>query len=244
MHAALSATCSASAAAPAPLRGISSMATKRLLGEMLALWHAQGGTPVQIESVGGVDAARRVQAGEAFDLVFLADDALTKLGQSGCLRPGSQRALALSLVAAAVPQGAAAVEIGDEQRLRQAIAAAPSIGYSTGPSGVALQALFAHWGVSEAVAAKTVQAPPGVPVGELVAQGKVALGFQQLSELMHVPGITLLGLLPESVAIRTVFSGAIGQACTQTEQAEQLLAFMAGPQTAALKQREGMAPAP
>lgn len=122
------------------------MATKRLLGEMLALWHAQGGTPVQIESVGGVDAARRVQAGEAFDLVFLADDALTKLGQSGCLRPGSQRALALSLVAAAVPQGAAAVEIGDEQRLRQAIAAAPSIGYSTGPSGVALQALFAHWG--------------------------------------------------------------------------------------------------
>lgn len=217
------------------------MATRRMLVDLLALWHEQGGEPVEIESVGGVDAAKRVQAGEAFDLVFLARDALDKLTAAGCLKAGSTVDLAHSLVAAAVAANAPRPDIGSEEKLRQAILAAPTIGYSTGPSGVALQALFQRWGIDAEVAAKNVQAPPGVPVGTLVAQGQVALGFQQLSELIHVPGIAVLGTLPEAVAIRTTFSGAVASASTKGELAAQVLAFMASPQAEAIKKREGMA---
>ena len=80
--------------------------------------------------------------------------------------------------------------------MRRAVLAARSLSYSTGPSGVAPR-LFERWGIAQRNCARIVQAPPGVPVGTLVARGEVELGFQQLSELLHVPGITLAGPLPE-----------------------------------------------
>src|SRR5690606_37393516 len=104
---------------------------------------------------------------------------------------------------AAVRAGAPRPDIGTGDALRAAVLAAPSIGYSTGPSGVALQALFARWGIADEVKQRTVQAPPGVPVGTLIARGEVALGFQQRSELIHVEGIDILGPLPADIAIDT-----------------------------------------
>jgi len=88
-----------------------------------------------------------------------------------------------------------------------------------------------------------VQAPPGVPVGSLVADGKVALGFQQLSELIHQPGIAIVGAMPKAVEIITTFSGAVCTACTQRGAARELLVFMASPPTADAKHRQGMEPA-
>jgi molybdate transport system substrate-binding protein len=88
-----------------------------------------------------------------------------------------------------------------------------------------------------------VQAPPGVPVGTLVARGEVALGFQQLSELIHVEGITIVGPLPKAIQITTTFSAGIGSRSQQAAAVQALLAFMAAPQAAAAKQRQGMQPA-
>lgn len=228
----------------ARLTGISSMATRLVLAELARLWQAGGGEPVSIESVGGVDAARRVEAGEEpFDLVFLASDAIDRLDGAGRIAPGSKVDLARSGVAVAVPAGALQPDIGTEAALREAVLAVPSIGYSTGPSGVALQQLFQRWGIAERVRERTVQAPPGVPVGRLVADGRVALGFQQKSELIHVPGIALLGPLPGPVAIDTVFSAAIVRGSAHEPAARRLLAFMASPAADAAKLREGMAPA-
>ena len=85
-----------------PLRGISSMATRQLLAEMAAGRASTGRTPLTLESVGGVDAARRVREGEAFDLVFLASDAIAKLAASGHVLPASQVNLVRSQVAVAV----------------------------------------------------------------------------------------------------------------------------------------------
>ena len=79
-------------------------------------------------------------------------------------------------------------------------------------------------------------------MGSLVAQGQVALGFQQLSELIHVPGITIVGPLPGAIAIDTVFSGAVRKGSVHLAQARELLAFMASPEAAAAKRRQGMAP--
>ncbi|MDH4428387.1 MAG: substrate-binding domain-containing protein [Acidovorax sp.] len=227
------------------LRGISSMATRQVLAELTAAYAASaaGAGVVQIESVGGVDAARRVAAGEAFDVVILASDAIDKLMAAGHLLPGSKVDWVHSGVAVAVPAGATLPDISTEDAVRNAVLAAPSISLSTGPSGVALAQLFERWGIAGQIAPRMVQAPPGVPVGSLVARGEVALGFQQLSELLHVPGIEIVGPLPPAIQITTTFSAGVGVLSSQPEAARALLAYLASPAAAEAKQKQGMTPA-
>ena len=223
------------------LRLISSMATKPLLADLVALYaqqHPQ--VRVQVESVGGVDAAKRVAGGEAFDGVVLASNAIDQLIASGHVLAGSRVDLVRSGVAVAVPAGAPVPDITTEAALKAAILAAPTLGYSTGPSGVQLARQFEAWGMAEQIAPRIVQAPPGVPVGTLVARGEVALGFQQLSEMMGVAGITVVGPLPPEVQIITTFSGSVSVHCRQPEALRALLAFWQSGACDALKQRHGM----
>ena len=225
---------------PPPLRGISSMATRQLLAELTRAWQDRSGQPVAMESVGGVDAAKRGQAGEAFDLVVLASDAIDKLMAAGCLAPGSRVDWVRSGTSVAVPAGAPWPDISDEDAVRAAVLAAPSLGYSTGPSGVALAKLFARWGIADQVQPRIVTPPPGTPVGALIARGEVALGFQQLSELIHVPGLDIVGPLPPAIAIDTVFSAAVCKGTAHAADVRALLAFMASPETAPAKREQGM----
>jgi molybdate transport system substrate-binding protein len=195
---------------------------------------------VAFASVGGVAAARRVQAGEAFDVVVLASDAIDKLMAAGCLEPGSKVDLVRSGTSVAVPEGAPLPDISSEEVVRAAVLAASTLGYSTGPSGVALAKLFERWGIAEQVQPRIVTPPPGTPVGALIARGEVALGFQQLSELIHVPGIAIVGPLPPAIAIDTVFSAAVCKGTSRAADVRALLAFMASPETATAKRDQGM----
>jgi molybdate transport system substrate-binding protein len=222
------------------ITGISSMATRQFLAEAAAAWQQRGGAAVAIESVGGVDAAKRVQAGEPFDVVVLAADAIAKLAAGGHVVADSVTGLVRSGVAIAVPRGAPKPDIASEAALRAAVLAAPTLGYSTGPSGVALQQLFTRWGIADKIGARLVQAPPGVPVGSLVARGEVALGFQQLSELMHLDGIDVVGPMPEALQIVTTFSGAVGAASAQPAAARELLDFIRSPAADEARRRHGM----
>jgi molybdate transport system substrate-binding protein len=223
---------------------ISSMATKPLLADLVALYLRQAPqVQVQVESVGGVDAARRVQAGEAFDGVVLASNAIDQLIANGHVLAGSRADLVRSEVAVAVPAGAPVPDISTEAALKAAVLAVPSLGYSTGPSGVQLAQQFEAWGIAQEIAPRIVQAKPGVPVGSLVAKGEVALGFQQRSEMLGVPGITLVGGLPQAVEIITVFSGSVAATCQQPQAMRDLLAFWQSGACDALKRQHGMAPA-
>jgi molybdate transport system substrate-binding protein len=219
------------------------MATRQVLGELAQAWQARSGQAVQIESIGGVDAAKRVAAGEPFDFVVLAGDAIDKLIAGGQAVAGSRVDLVDSGVAVAVQAGAPRPDISSEEALKRAVLAAPTVGYSTGPSGVALVQLFERWGIAQQLQGRLVQATPGIPVGSLVARGEVALGFQQLSELIHLDGIAVIGPLPAAVQITTTFSGAVCKTSSRPEAVRAMLAFMASPEADAAKHRNGMEPA-
>ncbi len=225
-----------------PIRILSSMATKQVLADLVARYPALPTQPVAVESVGGVDAAKRVQAGEALDVVVLAAKTIDELIASGKLLAGSRVDLVRSGIAIAVRAGAAQPAIETEADVRAAVLAASSISTSTGPSGVYLAQLFARWGIAEQIQSRMVQAPPGVPVGSLVASGQVALGFQQLSELMVLPGITVLGPMPEAIQSITTFSAGISANCPQVEAVQALLGFMAAAEVAGTKRKNGMEP--
>lgn len=229
---------------PTNLTLISSMATKALLADLVAAFSAQRpDVSVTITSVGGVDAAKRVVAGEAFDIVALASDAIEKLAASGHLAGDSRVDVVRSAVAVAVRAGAPVPDITTEAALKTAVLAAPSLGYSTGPSGVQLAKLFDRWGIAQQIAPRIVIPPPGTSVASLVAGGEVALGFQQRSEMMGVAGIRVIGGLPEAVQIVTTFSAARASVSPQAAAVQDFLAFVASDATTATKERHGMAPA-
>lgn len=219
------------------------MATRQLLAELVAAYAACPDGVIAIESVGGVDAVKRVQAGEPFDVVFLASDAMDKLIAAGHIDARSKVDLVHCGVAVAVRAGTPQPDISSENAVRQAVLAARSISYSTGPSGVALARLFERWGMADILRERLVQAPPGVPVGTLLARGEVELGFQQLSELIHVQGITVVGPLPPEIQITTTFSAGICTGAAQASVARDLLDFMASAHAAGAKRRQGMEPA-
>lgn len=216
------------------------MATRGLLDELAATYSQRAGVPVSFLSVGGVDAAQRVSAGEAFDVVALASDAIDKLIAAGKLDATGKVDLVRSGVGVAVREGAERPDISSEDALRSTVRNAARIAYSTGPSGVALIALFERWGMADTLRSRLLQAPPGVPVGALVARGDAGLGFQQMSELIGVEGIQLLGPLPPEIQIVTTFSAAPVVGATQPAAVRALLGFLGSADSADAKRRHGM----
>jgi molybdate transport system substrate-binding protein len=228
------------------LRGISSMATKSVLSQLTQSYHHLTGVTVEIESVGGVDAAKRIGQGENFDMVLLASDAIARLRDADRVIATSTHDWVQSDVAMAIPAGAATLSIHNEETLKAAVLSSPSISYSTGPSGVYLEKLFERWGVLEAIKARLVVPPPGIAVGSLVAKGEVALGFQQMSELISVSGIQILGKLPSDVAFITTFSAAIpcgllGQD-ERIQDVQKFFQYLSSSPTADVKRQQGMSP--
>jgi len=225
------------------LIGLSSMATRHILMELAQVYEAREGVAVEFRSMGGVEAAKLVRAGEAADIVALASKVMSALEAEGRLAKGGVKAFARSEIGIAVRAGAPSPSIASEQAVREAMLDAGRICYSTGPSGDHLKALCETWGLAESVLARTLVAPPGVPVASLVAKGEADLGFQQLSELIGQPGIEVVGPLPPKIQAVTVFAAGVSSQSSDPEAARAVVAFLASPGTAETKRRHGMEPA-
>ncbi|MGF6963057.1 molybdate transport system substrate-binding protein [Paraburkholderia sp. WC7.3g] len=227
------------------LKGISSMATRPLLARLVAQYEYETGRHVKFESVGGVAAAKRVVDGEAFDIVLLASDAMERLAQEGRIDKGSLVDVVRSSIGIAVKTGVSPPDIGSESALRDSVLKVRAVGYSTGPSGTHVLKVLERWGISADVSAsedepRLVQASPGVPVGSLIASGEVDIGFQQLSELSGLEGVTLIGSLPDEIQFVTTFSAALCTASRKRAAVEAFLEFITSPAAAQAKTDSGM----
>jgi molybdate transport system substrate-binding protein len=221
------------------ITGISSMATRQLLADLsrsfeTAQWN------VEIESMGGVDAARIVREGKVIDVIVLASNVMEKLESEGWIVPGTRSDVARSGVAIAVRAGLPRPAIASEEDVKQAVLGARKISYSTGPSGDHLKRLFERWNIAELIADRTVEAKPGIPVGQLLARGDADLGFQQLSEFIDVEGIDIVGPLPAEIQTITVFTAGISTRAAHPDGARSYVTHLVSPETQAKKQKLGM----
>ena len=145
-----------------------------------------------------------------------------------------------------VRAGAAKPDIGSVEAFRRTLLEAKSIAYSDSGSGIYLSTtLFAKLGVADQVAGKSrkIRGPPsGEPVAAVVARGEAEIGFQQVSELIHVPGVAFVGAIPAELQEETFFSAAIATAFRQREGAEALIRFLASREAASAISEAGLAP--
>ena len=183
----------------------------------------------------------RLKGGEIVDLVILAADAIDELIELGKLAAGSRVDLARSGVAAAVRAGAPRPDISSGEALKRAVLAAKSLVYSHGPSGVYLAGLFERMGIAEQLKPK-VKLVQGEPAGAVVARGEAEIGFQQMSELLPVPGIDIVGPLSADVQRITVFSIGLHVSAKAPDAARALVKFMTAPAAAPVIRRKGMEP--
>ncbi len=188
----------------------------------------------------------RLARGEAADVVILDGGAADELGRRGLVRADSKIDLARSLIGMVVRAGAAKPDIGSVEAFRSTLLAAKSIAYSDSGSGTYLSTtLFPKLGIADQIAGKSrkVRGPPsGEPVAKVVARGEAEIGFQQVSELIHVPGITFVGTIPAELQPTFSFAGALTSTVRQPEAASALIRFLASPEAAPVILKAGLLP--
>jgi len=226
----------------AEIKVLASGAIKEAYLELIPQFEKSSEHKVATTWAGTVDIKKRMAAGEVFDLVIVARPELDAFIQEGKVVRGSRADLVRSGVGVAVRAGAPKPDIGSGEALKKALLAAESIGYSTGPSGVYLASLFERMGIADQVKPKLKQTPPGVLVGSIIASGEAEIGFQQVSELIHVRGIDFLGPLPADVQKITVFSAGIHSGAKEAEAANALVKFLTAPAAASVFKRNGLEP--
>jgi molybdate transport system substrate-binding protein len=190
----------------------------------------------------------RLSRGETADVVILDGSAADELAKRGLARADGKVELARSLIGMVVKAGAAKPDIGSVDAFRKALIAAKSIAYSDSGSGTYIRTtMFAKLGIADQVEGKSrkVRGPPsGEPVAAVVARGEAELGFQQVSEVINVPGTTYVGTIPSELQPGFSFAAALTAAAKEPEAAKALIRFLASPEAAPVIVKAGLQPIP
>jgi molybdate transport system substrate-binding protein len=184
----------------------------------------------------------RLAAGEAVDLVIMAGEGLDRLIGEGWIAAGSRVDLARSGIGVAVRAGAPRPDLSSADALVRALRQAKCVAHSSSASGIYLKSLFRRLGLTETMGDRIRQIE-GEPVGSVVARGDVEIGFQQVSELLPVPGIDFVGPLPPEIQQYTIFAAGIAAGAREPEAARALIAYLTAPAAAPLIRQSGMEPA-
>jgi molybdate transport system substrate-binding protein len=226
----------------AELKVLGSGAVKEAYAELIPQFEKASGHKVAITWAGTVDIKKKVAAGEAFDVIIVAAPEMDIFIKDGKIAAGTKVDVVKSGVGVAVKAGAPKPDFSSGEALKKSLLAAKSVGYSTGPSGVYLVSLFEKWGVADQIKAKAKITTPGVPVASLIRNGDAEIGFQQVSELIHEPGIDFLGALPNDVQRITTFSSGIPAGARETDAAKALQTFLTAKERTDTLKKHGMSP--
>src|SRR5262249_41434749 len=226
----------------AEIKVLSTQATEEAYRELVPQFEKASEHKVTTNFTGTLGAMKRLADGEAYDLLIMSSQSIDELTKSGKVVAGSRVDLAKSGVGVAVRKGAPKPDISTVDALKKTLLAAKSIGYSTGPSGVYVGAMFQKLGSAAEVTPKLKQTPTGVFVGSIIANGEAELGFQQVSELMHFPGLDYIGPLPAAVQLMTVFSSGIQTGAKEADAAKALVKFITAPAAASAYTKRGLEP--
>jgi molybdate transport system substrate-binding protein len=215
--------------AMAEIKVLSSIATREAYLELVPQFEKASGHTVVTTWSGTTAIMKQMAAGERYDLVMISATELDELIDQGRIVVGSRVDLARSGIGVAVRKGAKRPDISTPQALKQALLDAKTVGYTSGPSGVYMGQLVDRMGVADAVKAKFRSVPSGGTIGTIVASGDCEIGFQQVSELVHIPGIDYIGPLPAEVQRVTTFSCGLQAGASQPDAAKALVAFLTTP---------------
>jgi molybdate transport system substrate-binding protein len=232
----------ASTADAAEIKLLASGATKETCIDLVPAFEAATGNKIVPTWAGTVDIKKKMAAGEVYDVIIAATPEIDAFIQAGKILPDSLTPVMKSAVGVAVRAGAPKPDIGSSDALKKTLLTATSIGYSTGPSGTYVVSLFERMGIADQVKAKLRQVPPGERIGTVIQNGEAEIGFQQVSELIHEPGIQYLGPLPPEVGRITVFAAGVHSAAHEPEAAKVLIKHLTAPAAAAAIKSHGMEP--
>jgi len=186
----------------------------------------------------------RLERGEGADVLIMVGYALGDLIKQGKVIADSRVDLAKVLIAVAVKSGAPKPDISSADALKRTLLAAKSIAYSDSASGVYVSTeMFQRLGIADAVKDKARKIP-AEPVAGVVARGEAEIGFQAISEMLPVPGVDIVGLLPPEVQKITVFSAGIATVAREPEAGKALIRFLGSPAASAAIIKSGMEPIP
>lgn len=190
---------------------------------------------------GGLNVSARIAGGEVVDAVVMSADAIDEMARGGHIAAGGRTDLALSAIGCAVRAGAARPVLASEHDFIAMLRAARAIAYSTGPSGVHLMAVVERLGLAHELSGRMHQVR-GEPAGAAVARGDCDLAFQQMSELLPVAGVDIVGELPGAVQKTTRFSIGLHARAPEPEAARALARFLASAAAAPVIRAKGMQP--
>lgn len=217
-------------------------AVKEAYVELVSRFEKTSGHKVTTIWGGSESIAKRVRDGEVVDIAFSTDSNIDKLISAGKLVAGSRADFAKSSVGVAVRSGLPRPDISSGEAVKTAVLAAKSVAYSSGASGFYLAELFKKMGIADQIKDKVKQPASGAQIGELVARGEAEMGFQQVSELLHVKGIDYLGPLPADIQNITVFSAGLHAAAPALDAAKALVKFLTAPEAVPMIKKMGMEP--
>ena len=220
------------------IRILSTLAVMGAMQDVIPRYEAGSGVTIEAEFAPTVASLERLRAGATPDIAILTANGVDDLIAQGVIRAGSRTDIARSFVGLAVRAGAPKPDINSVDSFKAALLAARAVAYSRiGASGLFFAGLLDRLGIADAV--KTLVVPSGFTAERLVT-GEADLAVQQISELMMVPGIEVVGPLPPEIQTVATFSGGL---LTQSEEAAALLRFLASPAVAPVLRRTGLEPA-
>jgi molybdate transport system substrate-binding protein len=237
----------AASADGADLRVLTAGAFKPVVQALVPLFERSSGEQVIVDNDTAGGLLRRIAGGEPFDLAVLPPAAVGVLAAEGWVATAGGQVLGSTGVGIVVAAGTPPPDIATTGALRQALLDAKSIAYidpaSGGSSGIFVASLLQRLGIADQVKAKTVLVPGG-RVAEHVAAGEAVLGIHQISEIVPVQGVVLVGPLPGDVQSTTTYAAAVAAASRQSAAAQAFIALLAGPDGAAAMRQNGLTPEP